>query len=1150
MRTLALLLLCAVPAGAAPAAKPPAVLFAGSYGGGCAYDVAGRLNKAGFNLDDSPGLEGNPLTWERVSHYNVLVITGLGRSNADMTLSEKNRQSIETLRRFLDAGGGVLFVPVFGQMATEKPAQDAFLKPLGLTPLFAEMPFDPENSAVATPWKLTYALTRNVAPSPVTEGVKALWYPTPASRVGGQNHTVSFSADANWTVLLKGSRTSFTRGGPLQANAPADPGTYASDVPLVATRQVGKGRILCLGIAPQYLFDRCATTTLEGIVLDRGLRGVPSDGYRLVENALRWLAEPSLAEGTLGGAPMKTAMLDDPSKTKFGTPYAWPAKLQFPAVEPAYPGCIGARSTFSSGKASPEAWVKAAKAKGLAYLVFLEEFRSLTADGFEKLKAECARLSSRDFAAIPGFAIDDEIGNHYFYCGTTCPYPDRKFLSPDGKVFRSRDAEIDPKNPYVKGQLAMTTLDFAYSLGSFKLTAGNYLFHRSAAPFGNWFSNWDALGVITAENGRVVEDDTREYLQNVDFGNGPLPLVIDLMDDPAQLGRSGWRTVLRLPEKGGAVIGDEALGAETKIRDYFNGWRFYPDNPAKISITSGPDIESWGYTGPRDYEGNSPGDFVWQNYRWVLHARITSAVGLKEVTITDGEEPFRRYLPAGKREFELELDLAHDKQHNLVITATDTAGGRAISGEQWDRNHRLEEFMCSDRNNQLSYGYLTNKEGVGLLLGGNQTLATPNKRLMPGISPAGTFKNDGLLGAPAFDGAAGGEPEVFETVQPLGTQAAAPDVTEARRLFHTGDVHVGEGTRARRFSDNVGVYNVWHTLWKTEPAPDYAVTRRNHFFQVNPDSPLAVFLWQIDVTLQRDLPNKGFLVGVLQTREDTLWALRGSDGMVYSGNWEETPASAQREIRLPFGKGAYAALLDSPLGGAAVYSLTDGLEVSMGLPGRSRPTFELPAALAPQKKGETKRVELLLLGIPRLTPGTRMLPAASTEVVERFFHDFALDGGPGGYTVDALAGKVAGRRYLLDIDGGQEQCFSGKLAGNLISSLPIRVAGLNDRWSCVLYDRARKQARPVGAFEGKAWATVCLSGSLDLFLGHPVVADNPKLAIQATQTGESAWHVEIHNPTDAPIRAAIRPNPHFDPLKGRPAETLDVPAGTSVWREW
>ncbi|MBM3499303.1 MAG: hypothetical protein FJX74_11610, partial [Armatimonadetes bacterium] len=354
-------------------AQQPSVLFAGTSGGGCGFEVARKLNAAGFALRGMPypGLDENPLTWEQVQGANVLVLTGLGRANADMTLPARTAQTLETLRRFLEAGGGVLWFSSFGQMATDKPPQDAFLNPLGLTPLFAEMPADPETEVVGTAWKIPFSHAAGMVASPVMEGVTSLWYPTPHYRIGAQNHTIPFSADANWTVLVKGGRGSLTKAGPLQAGAPTDPGTYRSEVPIIASREVGKGRIVYLGITPEYLIGPHALTTLEGVVLERGMRNAPSGGYKLLENALKWLAEPSLG-GELGGAAMDAAMLEDPHKTRFGTAWDWSPGVSFPAVEPAHTGAIGARTTYSTGKATVAEWVAAAKARGLAFIVFLE----------------------------------------------------------------------------------------------------------------------------------------------------------------------------------------------------------------------------------------------------------------------------------------------------------------------------------------------------------------------------------------------------------------------------------------------------------------------------------------------------------------------------------------------------------------------------------------------------------------------------------------------------------------------------------------------------------------------------------------------------------------------------------------------------------
>ena len=114
---------------AQPAApRRPAALFIGGGRASCGYDVASRLDKAGFALGTvGKELDQEALTRDDVKSYNVLVIYDLGRCNADMALPQWTQDTIATVRRFLEVGGGVLYVPRFGQMATEAPAQEAWL---------------------------------------------------------------------------------------------------------------------------------------------------------------------------------------------------------------------------------------------------------------------------------------------------------------------------------------------------------------------------------------------------------------------------------------------------------------------------------------------------------------------------------------------------------------------------------------------------------------------------------------------------------------------------------------------------------------------------------------------------------------------------------------------------------------------------------------------------------------------------------------------------------------------------------------------------------------------------------------------------------------------------------------------------------------
>jgi hypothetical protein len=1125
----------------------PAVLITGTAGY-CGYNIAKQLQDAGFEVNTFIG----NLTWEKAKQYNVIVVAGLGQCNGDMSLSEANKNTIAVLQRFMEAGGGILVIPHYIQTLDHIPPQETFLKQYGLTPLFAELISDKESSTIGTAWNIRYANTSEIMESPITQGIKSLWYPAPPDRFGGQSHSVACKVDNNWTVAVAGSSTASTLVLPLSDESRLLPGTIQKNPSLVAFRLVGDGRMVYYGVAHNYLLNEVAATTLEGIVLNKGLKGIPSDGFKLFTNSLSWLASSSLDKDILGGALMDTSLVTNPYKVKFEICYPWTGKPVFPKPGSEKQGVIGARTNYSSGKATVDEWITKAKAQGLSYLVFLEEFAKLSAEDFKKLRDDCKRLSSPDFLAVPGFTIDDEIGNHYFYFGTTFEYPDKtRFLTGDGKAFRSRSSGSD-----AKGQLALTTLEYTYSSGGFKLMAGNYLFNHDAAPFSDWFSDYQAIGVITCKNGVLQEDAMIDYFKINASGQDPLPMAIDLMDEPSKLAKSPWRVVIKLPNKFDNGI-NKPIDERITLEEFINSWHFndywFSDNPNDIYITSGPQIDYLGYAGSRRYPAESNGDFVWQNYRWVVRGDVSSSFGLKSVEIYDGTKLFRRFLPSGRNKYSFSLDLNHSQQHNFILVVTDLNGKRAISRELTDHNDRCDERMCADRNNQLPESRVINSNGELLKMGGNQMLGTPCKRSGNNVSPSGTFKNDGRLGAPAFDGAAWGEPQVFRNFKFIGTlkPVTIPNVVEAVRVLNSGDLNSGEAHYQHIFNDNVPSLNPWISLWSAYPADSVNIKQRHTYFQIDPDSPLAVFLWQFDISLLNDIPNEGFNLAVMIPDQSKLWALRGSDSKVYGGNWEESPISPERILNVPFNRNAYATFNNSPLGGAIVFPLTDGMEASLSLPASGKYNFSLVPSASPQRKGEHAKAELLLVGIPRPTEYTKNIPSASNEIAELFYRDFGLDGGETGYSLLPYAGKVISRRYILKIDGSKEQAFSGTISGKLISSLPIAVSGLHDNWSAFLFDRNLKKARPIAVGENTAWVVVPVRGLNDFFIGHPITADNNDLIIQVTQSAENKWTVEVHNPTDKEIITTLSINSFFNPLIGKKIQgRITIQAGSSITNEW
>ena len=828
------------------------------------------------------------------------------------------------------------------------------------------------------------------------------------------------------------------------------------------------------------------------------------------------------------------------------TPYDWTVPLCFPAIQPAYPGVIGARSTYSSGNASVDEWVGAARLAGLSYLVFLEDFSLLSPEKLAALQRDCDRLSNPDFAVLPGFVIDDEMGYHYFYFSRQLHWPDKRLLSDSGRKWTG----YDPDWPY-RGQLAMTTFQYTHDAHAYNLTAGHYKFKASGVPFANFFCNGDAVAVVTRAQGEGVENITSEYLALTDGGQMPQPIVVELMDSPELLAKTSWRTVLRLPLRGGDLASGPIDDA-TKIRDYWSRWQFLKDNPCSLYITEGPELDTWCYAGHLNYEGANPGDYVWQNYRWVLRGRVRSTEGLKEVAVYDGANVFRRFLLDGTNRFEFTLNLTHNQQHNLVLVATDLKGRQAISSEQFDRNHRLEECQSKDRNVQLSFGYQVTRDGHGLKLGGGVGAATPNKRVDDRfLFPAQIFADDFLLGASRSHGAALECPSFFMTPTALegSILRTAPNVSESVRLLHSADVQIGESVWNRNFTDHIKVGNVWRTLWATTNALDFEGVRRCYFFQVDPDSPLAVYRWQLELTLLRDMTNSGFSMAHLYPMKSRLWALRGSDEQAYAGIWAEGLSPA-RKLDVSFGPGAYAAFLASPQGGEGVFPLVEtGLRAVMLRPEKSAGIeILLPAGGAPQNKGEHAILDFLLVGIPRMTAESKMISEPSNEIMERFRNDFGLANGKPTYYAALDTGRIKSQRYVMDISGVKDHCASGKWVGRLVSALPITVSGLNENWSAFLLDRHLKQARPLGMFEGKAWATVVLNGEKNLFIGHPLVCDQAQLVLQVTQVGDTRWKIEVHNPMDRPLTTTLTLNPFFDPWNKKTIseEPLVLPAGRSV----
>jgi hypothetical protein len=138
-------------------------------------------------------------------------------------------------------------------------------------------------------------------------------------------------------------------------------------------------------------------------------------------------------------------------------------------------------------------------------------------------------------------------------------------------------------------------------------------------------------------------------------------------------------------------------------------------------------------------------------------------------------------------------------------------------------------------------------------------------------------------------------------------------------------------------------------------------------------------------------------------------------------------------------------------------------------------------------------------------------------------------------------------------------------AGGELKTLPLRIRGLNENWPAALWTPKNTsytfsglhQPKPlpgtqsstflshIGLYEGIAYATLDASADTPFFVGNTLIASDPKLVLSHTLWTAKEAGLEVHNPTDQPIRARIT-SPRDLPGLYRIDTRVAVPAGSSL----
>ncbi len=1047
--------------------------------------------------------------------YNVVYVTGGFDQPAIVT----------ALNDFMAAGGGVLisYTHPWSQEASWDQSQ-RFLQAHGAYFAWAEMQEKDTERKTPSSYHLTMVQTDQIA-TPFNAGVSSLLY-FELSHVAGAPPT-PVVVDANWTPVVRGSKTSVAV--PFEEEKQELRRRYLSkeNLPspvLLATRTVGVGRLAAFGLAPEWVTSSPGVCPPVKEMLTAGTPKYSSNWVRVLANTFRWLAEPTLTAGK-GGEPTPTALLE-PVKITIPTPPALRDWTKAPPItdQEQLPGLVGAQSPYSGGKGTVAEWTTAAKAAGLKFLVFLEPLDRISREDYTKLQHDCAAVTDDTFFACPGLRYQDVYTKtNCFAYGEKVEYPRVSLLTKDGKYLDNSDKKLFR---------SIHLFDYVLEQNNYQ---GQYGYFRHAAnPTPPWeYKLYSLFTIYSTENGQSVDDNFDDYAYLQASRMNLTPLSVSLMTQPSDIAtavKRDWLVINTAPGEFGDGSYSEEFGAGipamrklfTQLIAWFRPFQY---------ITQGPRILCWRDRWPVSAPWRSfPGEWFrpdQDRYRVRLH--VTSDVGLKEIRIMSMGKVLQRYLPAGAKDFDRTMEFENMQQRDLYPIIEDMAGKKAIGMVSRNTTTRWTEFICGDRCNYLNYGMELAPDYSGVQFkagGGNSVTQNKGNWRLVAITPADTLTSHSAT-LPTDGAPIGGKCTSFNIAPQVDTPGF-PMPSEMncrpRPLIAGPDVFIGGGTLNKIETDLTCGEGAWEFMGPVKDNEWIEGGGMHTTFHPKIDG-LRTGWYELKTKTRKAMTLGQAKLGVQFT-----WLpfseLRDGDGKVYSAGARDIPPVGS------FAKGAYALLKDEG-GELAVFSLDDNLryeyvgndQIRIGLQFKDK---TLPA-------GTELNMKLGYLGGAQgrtLVDLRHYLTAMSAPLPE----------------IKLTRGKLVlmdGIAMHLDINRTAAAMAVSPL--HLYARLPLVLENAQPNWDVWLQDHALAEPnwRQLPKAGMTAYASLPGDVAQQLFLGHPVTADNDALQISLCNLLPGQWLVSLHNPTDRAISATVRSTAGWTAFK-LPAKKYLVPAGASI----
>ena len=945
----------------------------------------------------------------------------------------------------------------------------------------------------------SYIWTTNVASHPVTADVKGLFLP----RIGEWSWpgTVPMRFGKSWQVVVRGMEG--TRSV-LNANPPGSgreefaysekSGAYPSEPEVVGVRdmQGGSGRMMVFPLYITYTWANFGHPGLQDAVLLRGDGVHPSDGFRLLINAYRWLAEPARKAGMGGYQPPPP-----PSNRPDLSPLDW-SKMRFAQDLPQWKGLIGAQTAASGGSGSVGRWVAEAKKLGLSYLIFLEDPARLTPQSFEKLLVDCKAETSAAFAAIPGFRYRDVRGILRYNLDVRV-LPTAENIAADGRI----------KEP--------TRIVYQHS---WRVGAGFAAI--KTMPIDPWW-NYVTFGCapFTFRGPKLVDDGMARYLNMEVNSMFLLPISLVEVRSPEEMADSvgsAYLTVFR------------ARSLES-MRTWLGGTAF--DSPQPCYLTNGPRIDRWAALQTNGAPFRPGGNQL----RIGLSA--SSPAGLQEVKIIDATDGslYRRFDPQGAKHFAVTVDENQRRQWNLCPVVTDGAGKTAIGPCLNTMVDSYRQWCMGDRLMGMSHvtGWDEKRETLKMFGGGIEISyhkGIPGAGEEPANTYSGGLKIQGIDGGNVYSAACKVRPRISTDLGGEPTQDAFR--YNLRLASHDVSVtdYVGDTQYAERdaFTFNGPPRQTLPTRLANITSRLWAVRSRWH-------APVSDVVYEVTAAFKQNQRLKRFDLSTLRYGEypnefDQLF-IRDRSGTALSWLFNVGDKFSRRGD-LPAGGYVYQAHV---LGGAMGFvPLDEGLSYDSEARGHS---LFIDGKDRLVKAGEKITARFLIFHRP--------YPDQTNNAwLEKYLGDFGI-GRPPAYEHKVFQGRLRGTCYFFDVDSADGGAVVEIRRRDLPHNLPLRVFGLSAAAVTGQYDLQTKQVRMLPVFEG------CVASRLEinerprrLYVGELLRCDQTAARLSLVPDGAN-FLLEIHNPTREPLSCCVQGVAAFAPLADV-SLTLTVAPGTSQKR--